>query len=122
MTNDMIPVARTSFCIQAYQAAHNLSATFRLALYLPISSNWPQYVPEDKTVEFLYGMLDTMTGRGCEHPTLQRLFSFSESKEKAEVRRQKSEGRRQEAEVRGQQSERIKGKVDVKPKPERDSM
>jgi hypothetical protein len=28
------------------------------------------YAPEDKTVEFLYGMLDTMTGKGHDHHTL----------------------------------------------------
>ena len=59
----MMPVARTSFCIQAYHAAHNLSATFRLALYLLISSYWPQYVTEGNTVEFLQ-TLDARSERG----------------------------------------------------------
>lgn len=53
IANDMMPVARTSFCIHAYQAAHSLSATLRWALYLETSLNWLQYVPEDNTVEFL---------------------------------------------------------------------
>lgn len=52
MTKDVMPVARTSFCIQAYQVTHRRSATFRWALYLETSSYWDQYVPAD-SVEFL---------------------------------------------------------------------
>lgn len=81
MANDMIPVARTSFCIQAYQAAHNLSATFSSVLYLPISSNWPQYVPEDKIVEFLYRMLDNYNrqkGHGSPYIVKVVLFPLKE--------------------------------------------
>ncbi len=57
ITNDMTPVARTSFCIKAYQAAHKRSRTLKWTLYLEISSNWPQYVSggdeNSDVVEFL---------------------------------------------------------------------
>ena len=51
----MMPVANTSFCIHAYHAVHNRSATLRWVLYLEISSNWPQYVSggAESSVEFL---------------------------------------------------------------------
>lgn len=44
MTKDMIPVASTSFCIQAYHAAHRRSRTLSFTLYAPISSKVFQYV------------------------------------------------------------------------------
>ena len=63
MTKDMIPVARTSFCIHAYQAAHRRSATFKWALYLETSSNWDQYVPAD-SVEFLEQAMISLVANG----------------------------------------------------------
>ena len=60
--NDMIPVARTSFCMYAYHAAHSFSAKFKCMLYFEISSKLPQYVSggvaasmEVVNVEFLLG-------------------------------------------------------------------
>lgn len=56
ITNDKMPVASTSFCIQAYQAAHIRSKRLRWTLYLEISPNWLQYVSGmavRKVVEFL---------------------------------------------------------------------
>ena len=41
--NDMMPVARTSFCMYAYHAAHSFSKKFSCTLNLAISSYWPQY-------------------------------------------------------------------------------
>ena len=56
MVKDIIPVASTSFCMYAYQAAQVFSKKLRWTLYLEISSKAPIKVSEGEksvVVEFL---------------------------------------------------------------------
>jgi hypothetical protein len=60
MTKDMMPVARISLPIHAYQASHIFSRKLSETLYLEISSKEPQYVScaigVRTEVEFLWRM------------------------------------------------------------------